>query len=318
MQAVRLTSAGLQVDLDCPKPACMPGEALIRVSLAGICSTDLELVKGYFGFEGILGHEFVGCVVECDDPKWIGKRVVSSINFADKSSAEYREYGLEHHPHRTVLGILNRDGAMAEFVCVPTQNLFLVPEEVDDQSAVFTEPLAAALRIAQQIPLNPDQRVCVIGPGRLGMLIGKVLSLHGADVTMAGRSETSLELAQNWGLASELTPNLETSSYHLVVDATGNPAALNEAIRITRPLGCIVLKSTFEGAHQADLTKLVVDEIRLVGSRCGPFAPALRLLKSGRLPVHSLIDDVYPIEQAMQAMKHAASRGVRKILVRCS
>lgn len=316
MLAVRYSASdGLVVDPNYSTPKPAKDEALIQVSTIGICSTDLELVKGYFGFSGVLGHEFVGKVIACEDSKWMNQRVVGSINFADKSSLEYAEYGLEHHPHRKVLGILNHDGAMAEYVVVPTQNLFAVPESVTDREAVFAEPLAAALRIAQQVICDPNEPACVIGPGRLGMLIGRTLALQGRQVRMAGRQQGSLKLAENWGLATSLVKDLESSSYHFVVEATGNPDALADAIRITRPLGKIVLKSTFEGAQQTDLTKLVVDEIQLIGSRCGPFAPSLALLKSGSIAVQELIDDVYPLDQAERAMRRAAEPGVRKVLL---
>ena len=316
MLAVRYSTAeGLVVDFDYEKPTPSANEALIAVSTVGICSTDLELVKGYYGFAGVLGHEFVGTVIECGDVGWLGKRVVSSINFADESTKEFAEYGREHHPGREVLGIVGRDGAMAEFVTAPTTNLFHVPDSVDNRTAVFAEPLAAALRIAQQIVCNPEHRICVIGPGRLGMLIGRVLSLNGAEVTMAGRHLGALALAEKWGMATSLTSELPTSHFHFVVDATGNPDALAEAIRITRPLGKIVLKSTFEGVQQIDLTKLVVDEIQLIGSRCGPFGPALSLLKTESVAVHDLIDDVYPLAEAKQAFETAAKSGVRKILL---
>lgn len=318
MRAVRLTDQGLVLDHNYPKPTLGEGESLIRVSLAGICSTDLELIKGYFNFRGVLGHEFVGVVEQSSDPTWLGRRVVSTINFADPTSAEFAEYGLEHHPRRTVLGIFARDGAMAEYVAVPTYNLLAVPDEVSDDQAVFTEPLAAALRIAEQIQLRPSQSVAVIGPGRLGLLVGQVLSMRGAEVTMLGRSAESLELAKRIGLGTGLVSEASNSRYAVTVDCTGSSEGLEQAIRITKPQGTLVLKSTYEALASINLTKVVVDEIRIVGSRCGPFAPALRLLSRGQVDVQALIDGRYSVEQAIEAFHHAAQHGVRKILLELS
>lgn len=315
MRAVRLTQTGLVQDnqLDVPTPG--RNEALIRVSLAGICSTDLELIKGYYGFQGVLGHEFVGTVARAADTLWLGKRVVSSINFANTETPEFAQFGLEHHPRRTVLGILNHDGAMADYVCVPVANLYAVPAGMSDRTAVFTEPLAAALRIRQQVRVDPEARVCVLGPGRLGLLVAQVLSMSGTRVTVAGRSQASLALPARWGFVTRQANDLPQSHFDLVVDATGNPDGLATAIRITKPLGTILLKSTFEGAQAIDLTKVVVDEIKIIGSRCGPFGASLRLLETGRLDVEALIDGEYPIEQAYEAFDHASRPGVRKILV---
>jgi threonine dehydrogenase-like Zn-dependent dehydrogenase len=316
MRAVKLGPEGLDYDAQAAQPEAGPGEVLVRVTLAGICSTDLELIQGYFGYQGILGHEFVGVVEQTRDPRWQGKRVVSSINFADVATPEFAAYGREHHPHRRVLGILGCDGCMADHVVVPTANLLEVPGHVPDEAAVFCEPLAAALRIPDQIPVRPSARAAVVGPGRLGMLIGKVLSLNGCQVTMLARTAESLALANRWGLYTNLVEEAVTSSYDLVVEATGNATGWEQAIRLTKPQGMLVMKSTYAAAPQIDMTKLVVDEIRVIGSRCGPFAPALRLLASGTVEVQALIEGEYPPEQAEQAFAHAARKGVRKILLR--
>ncbi|MCR9295131.1 MAG: alcohol dehydrogenase catalytic domain-containing protein [bacterium] len=315
MHALRLTESGLVADNCLPIPTPSESEALIRVSLAGICSTDLEIAKGYFGFRGILGHEFVGTVERTQAGEWLGKRVVCSINFADLETQHDCRFGREHHPNRQVLGILEHDGAMADYVCVPVANLLEVPASVADREAVFTEPLAAALRICQQLTIDPDATICVIGPGRLGLLVAQVLSLTGGAVTVAGRSSASLELPNRMGIPTSMTEALADSSFDIVVDTTGNPDGLRLAIRLTRPLGQLVLKSTYAGAAEFDLTKIVVDEIRLIGSRCGPFAPALRLLASKRVDVVSLIDAEYSIQQALQAFQHAALPGMRKVLL---
>ncbi|MFO0941169.1 MAG: alcohol dehydrogenase catalytic domain-containing protein [Pirellulales bacterium] len=309
MRAVCLNKNGLEVDCNYPQPKPNESESLIRVLLAGICSTDLELVKGYYEYQGVLGHEFVGIVEQSSEPGWIGKRVVSSINFADANSPEFAEFGLEHHPRRTVLGIVARDGAMADYVVVPTQNLFEIPPTVSDREAVFVEPLAAAIRIAEQIQLRPTHRVAVLGPGRLGLLVAQVLMLRGAEVTVFGRSQSSLELPQQLGLSTALTEDAEDSSFHLVAECTGSPQGLVEAIRMARPCGTLVLKSTYAGQASINFTKVVVDEIKIVGSRCGPFAPAIRLLERRQVEVNSLIDGIYGIEQARQAFDRAAQSG---------
>ena len=307
MRAVVLSEQGLlEFREDLREPETADGESLIKISVAGICSTDLELVKGYFGFRGILGHEFVGTVVKSSDSSWVGRRVVSTINFANPCTPEFAEFGYEHHPHRSVLGILNRDGAMADYVAVPTRNLLAVPDAIADEEAVFTEPLAAALRIAEQTLVRPSANVCVVGAGRLGMLIGKVLSLGGSSVTMAARRIESLALPTAWGLQTSLIQELPSDAFDFVVDATGAPEGLKHALRITKPLGTLVLKSTYNGVADVDLTKIVVGEITVVGSRCGPFAPALRLLERHAMHVRSLIDAEYHVTDAIAAFDKAA------------
>ena len=316
MRTLRFTGRELVQDDSRPVPDIATNEALVRVSLAGICSTDLEIAKGYFGFEGVLGHEFVGTVEQTQHEEWLGKRVVSSINFADTGSPEIAQYGLEHHPHRKVLGILGHDGAMADYVSVPVENLYAVPNSVTDEEAVFTEPLAAALRIRQQIVADPSSRIAVLGPGRLGLLVAQVLATAGTPVSVVGRSARSLELPRQLGLEARSVESVSNERFDIVVDATGSPAGLRQAIELTKPLGTLILKSTYAGAADVDLTKIVVDEIRLVGSRCGPFEPALRMLANKQVSVTPLIDAEYPIEEALQAFKHAAQPGVRKILLR--
>lgn len=315
MRACVLNSEGLRFTDDYAKPTLVKDETLVRVNLAGICSTDLELVKGYFGFSGVIGHEFVGTVEQSSDASWVGKRVVSTINFADPCTPEFAEFGLEHHPKRSVLGILNHDGAMADFVRVPTRNLLQVPDAVDDETAVFTEPLAAALRIAEQTTIAPSNRTCVIGPGRLGMLIGKVLAIGGTNTVMLGRRQQSLDLAKRWQMPTELVDDAIDDTFDLVVEATGSPHGLEHALRLVKPLGTLVLKSTYAGGCDVDLTKIVVGEINVIGSRCGPFAPALRLLERGAVDVKSMIDGRYAIEDVLPAMEHAAQSGTRKILL---
>lgn len=291
----------------------------MRLRLAGVCSTDLELIKGYAGFRGVLGHEFVATVEEVKESKdaaWVEKRVVGTINLGCWKCSECAAFGPEHCPTRTVLGIIRRDGAFADFLTLPTVNLLEVPDSVADEVAVFTEPLAAALRIREQITVAPSHRIAVVGSGRLGILIGQVLALGGGRPRMLGRRPESLELPLQLGLDVGLVSEAAADSFDLVVEATGNEAGLAESLRLTRPKGSLVLKSTFQGAAKVDLTKLVVAEIRVLGSRCGPFAPALRLLEQGAIQVQPLIEAEYPLDEAMRAFEHAARPGVRKILLR--
>ncbi len=328
MLALTLADGRLAVRDDYPQPVPEAGQALLRVRLAGICATDLEIVQGYAGFSGVLGHEFVGDVVALGPDvaeDWLGKRVVSTINLGCGICATCLRDGPEHCPNRTVLGIIGKDGGFAEYVVTPVVNLLEVPAAVPDEMAVFTEPLAAALRIRQQIVVNPAERVAVVGPGRLGLLVGQVLALAGGDVTMLGRSETSLELPRSLGLQVGLVQNAGDNSYDLVVEATGNDQGFAHSLRLVRPQGTLVLKSTFVGQSQIDLTKLVVAELNVVGSRCGPFEPALRLLEqaasgdaaAGRsIQVEPLVNAEYPLSDALTAFEHAARPGVRKVLLR--
>lgn len=317
MQAITLTHHELQIHKAYTMPQPEADEALIKVNLAGICATDLEMVRGYkAGFQGVLGHEFVGTVEQAPDSAWIGKRVVGSINLGCQACPTCHRLGPEHCPNRRVLGILNKDGAFADYLTLPQANLFAVPADVRDETAVFTEPLAAALRIREQLRLVPGRRTAVIGPGRLGMLVGQVLALDGTDVVMIGRSRRSLELPTKLGLTTALTDEYRENEFDTIVETTGNDAGFALALKLVRPLGTLVLKSTFAGQSHLDMTKLVVAEINVVGSRCGPFAPALNLLQRKMVAVNCLIDGEYNFSQAIQAFTHASQRGVRKILLR--
>jgi threonine dehydrogenase-like Zn-dependent dehydrogenase len=316
MHALHLGDDGLRLRTDFPRPEPGEGMALLRLRLAGICSTDLELVKGYYGYRGVLGHEFVADVVACGDPEWLGKRVVGSINLACRECPECMGHGPEHCPHRTVLGIVAHDGAFADYLVLPIANLLEVPASVADEEAVFAEPLAAALRIRDQLAVPPSARVAVVGPGRLGLLIAQVLALGGGRVTVLGRREASLELPRGWGLEAALVEDAADDAFDFVVEATGNEAGLAHSLRLVRPRGTMVLKSTFAGAPAVDLTQLVVSEITVVGSRCGPFAPALRLLERGAVDVGPLVHAEYDLGQGEAAFEHAARPGVLKVLLR--
>lgn len=320
MRALYLEEGQLTLHDDYPRPGVGADDALIRVTLAGICSTDLELVKGYAGgFRGVLGHEFVG-VVEAvglaDATEWIGRRVVGSINLGCRRCAVCLGEGPEHCPNRTTLGIHNKDGVFADYVTLPVANLLSVPDNVADEEAVFTEPLAAALRIREQIAVRPAARAAVVGPGRLGLLVGQVLALAGTDVIVLGRRVASLDLPRQLGLATGVVDDAADDSFDLVVEATGNDAGFAHSLRLVRPRGTLVLKSTFHGNANINLTKLVVAEINVVGSRCGPFAPALRLLARGAVAVRPLIEAEYPLADALAAFARADQPGVRKLLLR--
>jgi threonine dehydrogenase-like Zn-dependent dehydrogenase len=316
MQALTVDPSGMRYRADYLRPLPLPGQALIRLLVGGICTTDLEVVKGYAGFQGVLGHEFAGLVVECEDEQWIGRRVVGGINLGCGRCAVCLSEGPEHCPDRTVLGIIGHEGAFADYLTLPVANLLAVPDELPDEAAVFVEPLAAALRIREQIVVRPSDQVAVVGPGRLGTLIAQVLALSGTQVIVLGRRRESLELIEQLGLAADLVDGPVDRSFDLVVEATGNEAGLAHSLRLLRPQGTLVLKSTFAGRATVDLSRIVVDEIRIVGSRCGPFAPALRLLGSGAIRVQEMIEGQYRLQDGADAFEHASRPGVRKILLR--
>ncbi|AEG01546.1 MDR/zinc-dependent alcohol dehydrogenase-like family protein [Methylomonas methanica] len=317
MQALELNS-GLQYRQDKPIPAVCGDEALIRVKLAGICATDLELVKGYAGFSGIIGHEFVGLVEAVGQEKhrhWLNKRVVGSINIGCGDCEDCQSDGPEHCSNRKVLGIRGHDGAFADYLRLPVGNLFLVPDQVPDEEAVFTEPLAAAVRVLKQLAPLPVKPVAVIGPGRLGLLIAKVLGLAGYDVEVLGRSANSLTLPKHWQLKAELILNVPANHYDYVVDASGQASGFSQALRIAKPRGTVVLKSTFAASEPLDLSKVVVGELHILGSRCGPFDEALVLLQQGNVPVTTMVDGRYSLKDGEVALRRAAQPGVRKILL---
>ncbi len=315
MRALCLTDNGLEVCNEKPLPPVELGQVRIRLLKAGICATDLELIKGYAGFRGILGHEFVGVVDQDAVSEWSGRRVVGSINLGCGACRACVGSGPEHCPRRKVLGIVDKDGVFADYLTLPAANLLAVPESLSDEEAVFAEPLAAALRIREQIAVQPSCRSAVVGPGRLGLLIAQVLRLSGTRVVVLGRRTATLDLARQLGFETGLVAEAEDDSLELVVEATGNDAGLAESLRLVRPQGVLVMKSTFRGPATVDLTKLVVGEIQLVGSRCGPFRPALELLERQAIAVRPLIDGEYALAEGLAAIEHASQPGVRKILL---
>lgn len=317
MQALVLHEGKASYRDDYPPPIPGVGEALVRVTLAGVCQTDLEIMRGYVpGFGGVLGHEFVGVVVQAAEGGWHGRRVVGSINIGCGVCATCRQHGPEHCPQRQALGIHRRDGAFADYLTLPLANLHLVPDGVSDETAVFSEPLAAALRIREQICVRPTGETAVLGPGRLGLLVAQVLALAGTPVTVLGRRPETLALPARLGLSTGLVSGFGDNAFDLVVEATGQEAGFAQALRLIRPLGTLILKSTFAGQVSLNLSKLVVDEITVVGSRCGPFAPALRLLAQGGVQVSGLIDAQFPLREGVTALQRAAQPGVRKVLIR--
>lgn len=292
-----------------------PDEALIKIRKAGICSTDLELVKGYYPYTGVLGHEFVGEVVEADDASWIGQRVVGEINVVCQRCEQCLNGRSTHCENRTVLGIVNRDGTFAEFTQLPIANLHRVPDSVPDEMAVFTEPLAAALEIQQQIQIKPTDRVLLIGAGRLGQLIAQTLALTGCDLRVVARHAPQQSLLKRRGIRVTAEEEIEPWRSDVVVEATGSSSGFALARKAIRPRGTLVMKSTYKGELSVNFSSIVVDEINILGSRCGPFAPALRLMETRQVDPTVLIAEEYKLEDALKAFERAAETGVLKVLV---
>lgn len=304
----------LREDLPVPEPPT--GEALIRMRLAGICATDLEMVRGYYPFTGIMGHEFVGEVIRSpSEPDLEGKRVVGEINATCGKCRPCKAGRPSHCENRTVLGILNRNGVFAEFLTLPVENLHVVPASLSDEAAVFTEPLAAALEIQQQVHIRPTDRVLVIGAGRLGQLVAQTLALTGCDLQVVTRHATQEKLLAMRGIVTCRGEAVPERGLDVVVEATGSPQGFLLARRAIRPRGTIVMKSTYKGEMQIDFSSIVVDEITLVGSRCGPFTPALNLLESGNVEAVPLITARFPLADAETAIQKAAQPGTLKILL---
>jgi len=303
---------------DTPKPVPPSGEALVRVTTAGICNTDVEITRGYMNFRGVPGHEFVGIVEAADERELIGARVVGEIN-AGCGQCSWCAQGMERHcPNRTVLGIAGRDGAFAEYLCLPVKNLVRVPDSLSDEIAVFTEPLAAAMEILEQVKIEPSYRVLVLGDGKLGLLVAMVLRLTGCDLVLVGKHRDKLELFARGGGAVLLLDELKSSNerFDVVVEASGSPSGWDLAVSCVKPRGTVVLKSTYHGALNFNPAPLVIDEITVVGSRCGRFGPALRVLDAGLVDPTVLIAAVFPFDQAEEAFQRSQDRGALKILLK--
>jgi threonine dehydrogenase-like Zn-dependent dehydrogenase len=313
MLAAVLTDEGLRVRRDLPEPVPAPGEVLVRVRRAGICETDLQLIRGYMGFRGVLGHEFVGVA---ESGRFAGQRVVGEINCSCHVCPTCRSGGANHCPHRTVLGILGHDGAFAERVAVPDRNLHAVPDNVPDDHAVFVEPLAAAFQIPAQISDLAGQRVKVLGDGRLGQLCAQVLQLSGARLTVIGKHERKLALLRSRGIETALRQDATPDrTADVVVDCAGSPTGIQDAFAWLRPRGTLVLKTTVAGTPALSWAPIVIDELRVIGSRCGPFAPALRALAEGTVRVEPLIEARHPLAEAAAAIGRVQHESLLKVLL---
>jgi alcohol dehydrogenase len=309
-------------------PPLQPGWAIVRVRLAGICNTDIEILRGYHNFRGTPGHEFVGEVVKCAERGWIGRRVVGEINigcagFGRNTKCGFCKHGIPTHcENRRVLGIIGHDGAFAEYLTLPICNLHRVPDRVSDEQAVFTEPLAAACEIIEQIEIREHREVAVLGDGKLAQLIARVLSAAGPRVTMIGKHAEKLALARAAGITAMQLGHEKRGAVNakkrwtMVVEATGSANGLEQALGMLEPRGTLVLKSTFHGATRFETWPIVVNELNVVGSRCGPCGPALRMLRDGKVDPRPLISRVFPLGEAAAAIRHAQRPGVMKVLIR--
>lgn len=300
-----------------PKPRRPAGYSRIRLLCGGICNTDIELLQGYYGFVGTPGHEFVGEVVESDNPKLVGRRVVGEINLACRK-CDWCRRGLGRHcPSRKVLGIVGHPGAFREFLTLPDVNLHVVPASISTERAVFAEPIAAACEILDQVSISKSEKVAVLGDGKLGLLISQVLHAHGLSVHQFGRHREKLEIARKNGVTTEVArKTLPVAEYEYVVDATGSPQGLAQAVQMVRPRGTVIMKSTVHGSVAIDTAPVIVNEITLVGSRCGRFEPALRLLAANAVNVADMIAGELPLSAAPSAFSLARKSGVLKVLLR--
>ena len=304
----------LRSDIALPTPKF--DEALIKLQIAGICATDLQILQGYYPFTGILGHEFVGKILAAPNaPERIGQRVVGEITISCDQCRECKKHQRPHCSNRSVLGILNRNGVFAEYTCLPLKNLHEVPSEIPNEIAVFTEPLAAALRIQQQVSFTQNQKVLLIGAGKLGQLIARSVSLTECELNVVARYPTQKELLSEHGIFSISESEIYPNYYDIVIEATGNERGLKLAQNAVKPQGTLVLKSTFSGNCQANLSPSVVKEINLIGSRCGPFDKALYAFEKKLINPSDLISKRFPLEEAGEALAFASTRGALKVLI---
>lgn len=304
---------------DYEKPTPKQGEALIKVTYGGVCNTDKEITKGYMGYKGILGHEFTGVVEEIndEDKTFLGKRVVGEINLGCKN-CEWCAKDLERHcPNRSTLGILTKDGCFAEYVTLPLSNLIEIPENVPDEQAVFVEPLAAGLEILEQMHIQPCQKVMVLGDGKLGLLTALALNACGLDVLIVGKHQNKLDIAKNQGVKTQLLSEFEQApKFDVVVEATGSITGFETSVSCVKPRGTLVLKSTIAASKELNLAPIVINEITILGSRCGRFEPAMRLIASGKIDFSQMISKIYPIEQAVEAFDANNAKDTIKILLK--
>lgn len=316
MRALVLDNKKLVLRQDYPMPAPKEGEALVKVSCAGICATDLEITKGYMGFSGVPGHEFTGVVEECFDDRFEGRRVTGEINLWC-GKCDYCRKGMRNHClSRTVLGILGRDGAFADYLTIPVRNLHPLPDSITDEEGVFVEPLAAVYEIAEQVDLSRIDNACVLGDGRLGLLAAMALESLGCRVIAVGRHPEKLGLLESRGIKTAVGVEGLSRDFGLVVDCTGSTDGFNDALGLVRPRGVVVLKTTVAERKAADLNRVVIDEITVIGSRCGPFKPAIAALAEKTVDVAPLISKVFPLDEGVEAIEHAGRKGALKVLLR--
>lgn len=312
---------GLKLDKNYAKPVPQKGEALVRVTLAGICNTDYEITKGYMGYKGILGHEAVGIVeeVNSDDKSLVGKRVVAEISYGcdDPNCLWCAVKNYRHCPNRRTLGIWRKDGCFAEYFTMPVNVLFEVPENVSDEQAVFVEPLAAALEINEQLHIKPMDRIIVLGDGKLGLTTALALNAQNLNVLLVGKHQNKLDIAKAQGVKTCLLADLKQEKiYDVVVEATGSLSGFETAMALVRPRGVLVLKSTIAASKEFNLAPIVIDEITVLGSRCGQFPPALRMLASGKIDFKPLISATYSVDNAIEAFEKNKEKDTLKVLIK--
>jgi threonine dehydrogenase-like Zn-dependent dehydrogenase len=314
MKALRFEPTGLAL-IDAEKPIPNENEALIRVIMAGICATDLEIVRGYMSFRGTLGHEFIGRVEQAKSSDNVGRRVVGEINIGCRICGVCKRNLDRHCRRRTVLGISGKDGCFAEYLTLPLRNLHRIPDKLEDRFACFVEPVAACFEILEQVTIMKRDRIAVLGDGRLGILAAQVINHRSSDTTLVGKHERKLTIAKACGVRTSPFAELEPKSFDLVVDATGSSSGMLSAIELVRPRGTVVLKSTYQGDLVFNPAPLVVDEVTIIGSRCGPFEPAIAAITSGDVRVEPLIDAVFPLEDSVAAFERAQAQESLKVLI---
>jgi len=306
----------LQYTTDYPLPEVKENDALIRVTHAGICNTDLEITKGYMGFNGVLGHEFVGVVEECAKKEMEGKRVVGEINVPCGKCYYCSNQMPNHCNNRSVLGILNKNGVFADYTVLPVDNLHEIPDPVSDEEAVFVEPLAAAFEILEQVDILPGDKVCVLGDGKLGLLIAQVLSLTNCSLIVVGNHSEKLSILDEIGIKTKLSFSFSEDEFDIVVDCTGSGSGIKTALQIVKPRGRIILKTTVAKKGNIDLSSIVIKEITIIGSRCGPFEPAIKAIESRSIDLYPMISREFGIEEGVKAFHYATRKDALKVILK--
>ena len=299
-------------DYPIPRPAS--NEALIRITCAGICNTDIEITRGYMGFRGIPGHEFVGIVEKCEKKDLVGKRVVGEINIGCGNCLYCRNRLRNHCSNRSVLGILNRNGVFAEYTTLPVKNLHKAPDSVSDEEAVFVEPLAAAYEILEQATISSSDKVCVLGDGKLGLLVAQVIAATGCNLFAVGKNPEKLSILDKAGIKTKVGADFKEREFDMVIDCTGSPSGMETALRIVKPRGTIVLKTTIAKRGRIDLNQIVINEITLIGSRCGPFPTAIKAIKSKKIDLYPLISKVFSLKEGIKAFQYASKKALKVII----